>query len=360
MNTPEGLQRCLAAMATTDDVALDTEFHPERSYFPRLMLVQLRPREGEAWLVDPVPGLDLRPLGAALSARRLIAHGATADLQILARVANLRPGRVFDTQVAAGLLGYGYPTRLGIVLREIIGRDIAKHETMSDWSTRPLHPDQLRYAAEDVLWLHAAADRLQARVDEGGKGEILRGLMDEQLAQILADPEDQAVWRSMPAALALEPHERAPAQALAAWRERVARERDQPRQNVLADAAILDLARRSPTTLEGIGNNRRLSPALIRRDGPAILAVLAAAAAAPAPDAAPYRDRLWTDLVRLAARVAERQTGAAAELTLGGDTVSRLARGQPLEPWRQEALGEWFFGFLAGNSSITIRDARMT
>ena len=283
IRTSAALQPVLDAIAGARRVAVDTEFHSERHFHPKLMLVQLRADDGPAWLVDPLAGLDLRPLGEALSRVPLLLHGGAMDLQILHRVTGMRPLSVFDTQIAAGCVGDGYPVRLQELVRRHLDVRIPKTETLSDWSQRPLSEDQLRYAADDVLLLGPLAAELEAKLDARGNAELAAACTAEHVARALLPEDDEQAWRTVPGAQLLDDVERAVLQALTAWRDRAARERDVTRSNVVSDALLLDLSRRQPTSMDGLRANRRMPSQVWKRDGAAVLACVAAGRRASPP-----------------------------------------------------------------------------
>ena len=347
------LQPLLDAVRGARRVAIDTEFHSERHYYPRLMLLQLRADDGEAWLVDPLSDIDLAPLGDALSGVPLLLHGAAMDLQILQRTLGLRPGPVFDTQVAAGFVGDGYPIRLQELVRRHLGRHLPKTETLSDWSQRPLSDEQLRYAADDVLLLGPLADAIRAALDARGTAGIAAACMQEMAERALVPDDPAGCWRTVPGAHLLDEGERAILAELAAWRELSARERDVPRNTIASDAVLLDLARRQPGSVDALRANRRLPAQVWRRDGAAVLACVARAAGRVSPPGI-QRPRPWLDLVWAAARACGRERGVAAELVLTEPFLDLLSVGGFPTGWRHEALGLHFESFLRGGSGIDI------
>lgn len=348
------LQPVLDAIASARRVAVDTEFHSERHFYPRLMLVQLRVDDGDAILVDPLSGIDLRPLGEALSRVPLLVHGGAMDLQILHRVAGLRPSSVFDTQIAAGCAGDGFPVRLQELVRRHLDLRVPKTETLSDWSQRPLSPDQLRYAADDVLLLGPLADALVAKLESLGNTETAAAATLEHVQRALLPEDDEQAWRAVPGAHLLDATERAILKSLAAWRDRAARERDLPRSNVVSDAMLLDLARRQPATPETLRANRRMPSQVWKRDGAAVLDCIARGRDATPPPPVGARPRAWTELVLAAGRVVESRRGIAPELVLNEATLERLYGGRPIEAWRKIGLGPEFMAFVAGEKAIVL------
>ena len=341
-------------------MSLDTEFHVERTYHPEPMLVQVRVDDGPCTLIDP-RALDLHPLGDALSRAGaegtvLVLHAADADLRLLARIAGLVPGEVFDTQLAAALVGEGWPTRLQTLCARITGERLAKRETLSDWSRRPLDPAQVTYAEDDVRVLPAIEEGLRARLDAAGRLAPFRALMAERVEEWIAPARDDDAWRALGASARVDPEERAALRSLAAWRERVARERDWTRGTVLGDAHLVDLARRRPDTLAALRDNRRFPGSVIKRDGEAILAAIADAAAAPPPEAPRPWPSAWAEVLRASVRAAA--PGVAPELVWDDVALARAHAGEVPTGWRAELLGAEGRAFAAGARALTV-DGRL-
>ena len=343
------LARCSVA-------ALDTEFHVERHHDPRLMLVQVQPDDGgPAVWIDPLDGVDLRPLGEALARVTLVVHGGAGDLPILRDAAGLAPGEVFDTQIAAAFVGDGARTGLQALVYRRLGRWLPKTETVSDWSRRPLTEAQEDYALDDVRVLLPLRALLLADLERMGRRALAEAAMREAAAQALVTPRPDDAWKTIGGAQNLDERARATLRGLAAWREREARARDLPRGQVVSDALLLDLSRRRPETLEAMRTHRRFPSQVIRKDGEAMLAVMARARTQAPP--APLRPwpRAWGDAVRAAAAAAEAAGGVAADLLLDDATLAALHAGEPVAPWRWEALGTDVQDFLAGKVALDVR-----
>jgi ribonuclease D len=224
--------------------AIDTEFHTERTYWPKLALIQLGWRDRVA-LVDPL-AVDPTPLGRLFAgAGTAVAHAAGQDLDILHSACGVAPASVFDTQIAAGFLGMSSPSLARLVER-VLGIDLPKTDQLSDWLHRPIPPRQLTYAAGDVVHLLALRTSMVSQLEE-------RGRLDwavEECAQVLGtrkvDVEPERAWWRVGDVRKLSGRSRGVAQELAAWRERRAAETDRPRRSVLSDLAILTIAQRSP------------------------------------------------------------------------------------------------------------------
>lgn len=355
IRTPAALAQLADALRGARSVALDTEFHPERSYHPELMLIQLRPEGEEPVLVDPLPDLDLTPLAGPLAEVPIVLHGGAMDLTILQRRLGCRPNVACDTQILAGCAGLGYPTRLQELVRSLCGEQMRKGETLSDWSTRPLSPDQLRYAVEDVLHLHAIRDALVSRLEAAGTLDLALACQAELVEQALAPEVDEEAWRAVGGAHLLDGRERAVLKELAAWRQAEARQRNLPRPAVVSDAMLLDIARRQPQSIDELRANRRMPSNVWKREGATILACVQRGRRVEPPPAPPQgsQPRGWVELVRAAARVSELETGVAAELSLPDRVLGALVEGEEIAPWRARALGTRFFDFLRGTSTLS-------
>lgn len=351
IRTRTALAEVVPRLSAAEELAVDTEFHTERRYRPELMLVQLRADQDEPILVDAqeIDSLDL--LGPALATAPVVVHGGQVDVQLLARATGAVPNVVFDTQIAAACAGDGYPTRLQELVTRHLGLSLDKTWTLSDWSRRPLSPHQLEYAAEDVLVLGDLRARITSRLRERGNEAVARHCADETLRAALAEDDDAEAWRTVNAAHLLDGAETAVLQALAAWRQREARTRDQPRHNVLSDAMLLDLARRRPTSIDSLRANRRLPSVVWKRDGDAIVSIIRATEGRAVEPLHPW-PRGWADQLWGAARSVESHTGVCAELLLPDRVLGRLSRGEPVEDWRMNTLGTWFFEFLRGDAPL--------
>jgi len=244
IDRPEQLVAGVERWRAAGDVALDTEFVFERTFRPRLGLIQVA-AGGEIALVDAVRIDDLSPLARLFSAAegRKILHSGSGDVPILRRATGASPRPLFDTQIAAAFAGLGPSISYAALIRELFALELPKHETRTDWLRRPLSPEQLRYAAEDVEHLSAAAAELERRLIDLGRLEW--ALEDSaELANLEPDAADPAeAWRRLKGLDRLPRHARAVARALAAWREREAERLDLARPFLLRDETLLALAR---------------------------------------------------------------------------------------------------------------------
>lgn len=278
------LERLAARLRGVDRVAVDTEFLRERTYYPKLCLVQVGTPEVLA-VVDPLTVRDMTPLWNVLTGDvELLLHAATQDLEIIQRAAGALPRRVFDTQVAAAFLGWGGSVGLGRLVQRCTGTSLKHSEAYTDWARRPLRPRQIEYALDDVRFLHDCHGRLVAELQERGRLQWVREELELRLGRIEHTPDPSRRWRRVSGARKLRGRRLAALRELATWREREAIRRDVPRKRVVPDRALVEMARRSPGTLADLERIRGLHPKEVQRSGEALLERIAEAASMPEAD----------------------------------------------------------------------------
>jgi ribonuclease D len=345
VNEPDSLCELLSREAS---VGIDTEFMRERTYSAELCLVQIATPD-RIFCVDPLAGRPMAAFWEALLAPAWVLHSARQDLEVVIQAAGRLPGAIFDTQIAAGLVGFAPQTGYANLVRELFGADIAKSHTRADWAKRPLPEAALRYAAEDVEYLLPAHEKLRDLLEARGR----LGWAEEDSAQLL----DESLYRVDPAtaidrlrgAQNLRGHRRAAAARLSAWREYEAQRLNRPRQWIARDAVLIGLAKALPESIGALKRVEGVPPGLIRRAGPGLLEAIAEAAAddsydeRPAAPSEEQRRRLRAMQAAVAACAAE--LGIAAEtlaprkelaaLVTGGEQCPRVLGG-----WRLEIIGE--------------------
>jgi len=240
---PDELAALIEAMDAARYLPLDTEFVRERTYFPQLALLQIATTY-TVWLVDPIAGLDLTPFWQELVTRDapVVLHAGDQDLDLILTAAGRLPRQVFDTQVAAELLGIGGQLSYAALTEALLGTRLDKGETRSDWLARPLSDTQLNYAVQDVAQLHALYPLLEQRLHEAGRLDWMAEEMARQGDPARFTPADDQRWQKIRGVQTLNRAGLAVLQILAAWRERLAREQDRPRRWLWGDQAMLDLA----------------------------------------------------------------------------------------------------------------------
>ena len=345
-----------ARLARSARIGLDTEFLRERTYRAQLCLLQLSSAE-EAVCIDPLTVTDLTPLAALLGAADVtkVMHASRQDLEVLLPVAGLvQP--VFDTQIAAGLTGLPAQIGYGELVRRVLGAELAKSHTRTDWSRRPLSSEQIEYALDDVRYLLPLASKLEEQLGRLGRSSWL----EEELAQLggarnlTLEPEE--AWLRLKGLGDLDPGRERLARALAAWRERTAAAHDRPRGWILSDAVLRDIVLRLPRTLAELAQIPAIPPGLVKRRGEELLGcVRAAAVPDPAP---PLPGRVRPDPVKAALlrKLSAMSQDLARELQLAPEVLAtrrdleQLVAGRRdialLRGWRREALGELLLAVL--------------
>ena len=370
-----------AAAATARErgrIGIDTEFMSEGRYRALLCLVQIvvdDPGTADGVRIELIDVLDesvdVAPLAALLADPELevVLHAGRQDVAILKRAWGSAVTNIFDTQVAAGFAGSGAQTGYGNLLGQILGRRVGKTASYTRWDARPLTDEQLSYAAEDVAHLMELADELQRRLEQSGRLSWAR----EECRRLEAATDERdpdTAWERLPRIGQLDPRARAVARELAGWRERTAQAEDRPVGSVMADPALVEAAKRQPTSLRALEQIRGIHPSGIRRRGQAILDAIAAGREAPPIPREPGRERfdpadapliaLAEALLRarsLEAGLAYELVASRAELEL---IIGAARRGaappavRTLEGWRSELVGEDLRSLLAGDSALAV------
>lgn len=366
VDTPKALRQAASKWSKTQALAVDTEFVRERTFFPQLGLVQVFDGE-EIYLIDPVGIDNLAAIERVLVDPDILKvfHSCSEDLEVLYHRLGRFPHPVFDTQIAASLGGRGVSIGYGNMVRDLIGVELEKGQTRTNWLRRPLTPAQIHYAAQDVAHLLTAhrllGEELSSLGREAWLAEEIEKLFDA--SRFLPDPGD--IYLRVPRARDLSRRELAALQALSRWREEEARRRDLPRNFVLHQAHLPVLARRRPRNLKQLSAVRELDPKTVRRYGRVWLEMLRAVDALSAEELPPRieRPRNLTPhrplLQKLRQAVADRahELGLAPELLASKKTVTAvldrvLSRRQPTLPselrgWRQEVVGDHLLEILS-------------
>ncbi len=338
-------------LAAHASIAVDTEFLREKTFFPRLCLVQIA-AGADIWCIDTIR-VPLDPLVPALTGpgtRKLI-HAARQDLEALHLATGRVAAPVFDTQVAAGCVGYKPQAGYAELVQSLLGVSLEKAHTRADWSKRPLSAAQVAYAADDVRYLDDVArlltEKLRALDREHWALEDCAALEDVRLFE----PDPARAWERVRGINQLDAVPRARARALAVWRERTARERDLPRSWVLSDAAIFEIAHANPATPAALAALREIPPNYNARFAAALLEALHDPAAAIDGDEEPRREARPTDaekalINRLNALVDRRaaELEVSAELLAPRGQIKALALGRrdlgALQGWRRVEIGD--------------------
>ena len=261
INRVEDLDAFIERAAQHDSIALDTEFVWERTFFPRLGLIQAALPTGECVLIDPLAFDSLASLGTILENQSItkILHDSTQDLQILYSCTGSLPLNVFDTRLVAGFAGMASTISLQNLLSELLDIDIPKGESRTNWLRRPLTDNQLIYAIDDVKYMHQIKDALEVRVRESGvESWLAEDLAALNAPELYLEMDLNIAYKRVKYFSYLNRREMALLRELAAWRDTAAMNRDIPRRHLIPDDALISLAKESPSSLSEFNNSKLL------------------------------------------------------------------------------------------------------
>jgi len=368
---PEALAALCARVERAPRVALDTEFHNEKSYAARLMVVQLS-FDDETALIDALRLADLSPLARALSTRTVVGHALQSDLKIFADRFDLLPAIAFDTQLAAAFCGYGMSISLADLVSDVARVRLRKSQTVSDWSTRPLTAQQVEYLVDDVGHLFALQDELTGRLERNGRLSWF-----EADARALVEPEryrtdPERLYLRVPGAMRMNRRELGILREVALLRDRLARERDVPLKYIVPDDVMAPIVTLRPQERDDLAQLRRLDAGARKAYGDRIVAAVAAGLALdeadlprkPSRPVGPDLDAIASCLAVLAGAIAAENDLPPGLLATRG-ALERLARELPQSPealadaleasdWRAALLAAPLFALLSGDVALTV------
>lgn len=353
-------------------IAVDTEFLREKTYYPRLCLIQIG-TENEQVAIDPLKIDDLSPLRELFfnPAIMKVFHACSQDMEIIYQELGDIPVPIFDTQVAAAFLGYPLQLGYGALVDAYCGVQLTKSESLTDWSHRPLDDAQLDYALDDVRYLPQIYREMTQQLKERGREDWVA----PELAHVL-DPSTythvpENAYRRVKRISSLSRKQLSAARELAAWRERRAQELDVPRRWVLSDELLVEIAKRLPGTKHALEKIRGVDP-LRDADKQSLLAAVERGISLP-EDQWPKQDKRMRaprelesvcDLMNALVRLVAEQEGVAATLLASRDDLMEFAQGNlertPLGAgWRYDLVGTKLDKLLSGQMGLTVSDGRI-
>lgn len=374
ITTTDALAAFCRSLAGSDYIAVDTEFLREKTYWPQLCLVQVAgPKEAVA--IDPLAdGIDLAPLFDVMSDARILKvfHAARQDVEIFHHLTGSVPTPLFDTQVAAMVCGFGDSVGYETLISRLTSAHIDKSSRFTDWSHRPLTDRQLTYALSDVVHLRPAYEKLRRRLQRTGREHWL----EEEMAVLtapstyLADPE--TVWQRLKAR-SQKPRFLAVLKELAAWREREAQRRDLPRNRLLRDEAVLEIAAHAPTTVDELARTRGMGRGFAEgRQGAEVLEAVARGMAVPEselPKVEPREDlpagiSPIVELLRVLLKMKCDDNHVASKLVASTADLEAIAADDTaavpaLSGWRRELFGNDALALKQGRMALAVVDRRV-
>ena len=368
ITTTSELAAACRRMAAHPFVTIDTEFLRETTYYPLLCIAQMASPE-EAAVIDALaPGIDLAPFYSLLADKKVmkVFHAARQDIEIVWHGAKLIPHPIFDTQVAAMVLGYGNSISYDQLVQRITGDSLDKSHRFTDWTRRPLAEAQVSYAISDVTHLRDVYLALLADLERRGRTDWVQEEM-----RVLTSPdtyrmEPENAWQRLKTRVR-KPRELAVLIEVAAWREREAQSRDVPRSRVLKDDVIADIAVQAPTNPEKLGNLRSLPKGFERsRWSEAIIAAVQRGLARD-PKTLPHPLRMQpaangaavVELLKVLLRMISERHHVAAKVIATVDDLERIAADDAAEVpalsgWRRELFGDKALALKHGDLALAI------
>jgi ribonuclease D len=373
ITTTEELAAACARLARHPFVTVDTEFLRETTYYPILCVAQIASAD-EAVVVDALaPGIDLAPFFALMTDEKVLKvfHAARQDIEIVWHRAGVLPHPIFDTQVAAMVLGYGDSISYDQLVQRITGDLLDKSNRFTDWTRRPLTEAQLTYAVSDVTHLRDVFLALDADLQKRERADWVSAEME-----ILTSPETyrmdpESAWHRLKTRVR-KPKELAVLMEVAAWREREAQARDVPRGRVLKDDALGDIAIQAPTTVERLGHLRSLPKGFERSKwGEAIVEAVTRGVARD-PKTLPRLERsrsaanggATVELLKVLLRMTSERHGVAAKVIATVDDLENIAADDEadvpaLKGWRRELFGNKALALKQGRLALAVEKGRV-
>ena len=364
----ESLEAFVDRARLSSVLAIDTEFLRERTYYAKLCLIQLA-TDSEVVIVDPFEVTDLSVMKPLLEDPDVmkIFHAAGQDLEIIWHEVGCMPKPLFDTQVAAALLGHTQQIGYGALVHAVCGVQLKKVDSFTDWSRRPLSDSQLDYAADDVVYLPRMYEQMKAELEKLGRLHWLDPEFEEMCDPARFQSDERERYKRLKRVGQLSRRQLAAAREVTAWRELTAQKRNVPRKWVITDEQIVEACKREARTIDDLFMVRGMREKLGTRDARAVAALMKSAFDA-SPDTWPEPDRSGRnepnvdapmDLMGALVRLRAKENGVAVPTLASHDDLLKVARGYRkgvdlLRGWRRALVGEELLELLDGKLSLSL------
>jgi len=372
IETEEQLDEFVRQSMGCDCLAIDTEFHREKTYYPQLCLLQLAVRQGEGvqcFIVDPLSVGDLGRLSELMANPQTtkVLHAGDQDLAILYHALGMLPRPLFDTQRAATLLGHVQQQGLATLVKSYCDVSLDKSNSFTDWARRPLTKEQIAYAYNDVRYLPEIFSKMRQRLVEMGRLSWLDEEFERLSDPATYDQDPGDLWQRVKHSVSLRPQELNVLRELAIWREQAAQRHDYPRKWVLSDELMIELAKRQPQNEADVYLIRGAKEKLGRKWAQEVLKAVRRAQSQPkelwperpARPSAPRGKAAQMDLLTALARQRAHENDIAFNVLAPRDELAALSGGQRrglqlLQGWRKRLVGEELLALLGGQLSLSL------
>ena len=357
-------------------LAIDTEFLRETTYYPKLCLLQMA-TDDEVAIIDPLSVDDLSVIAPLLEDERTVKlfHAGGQDIEILLREVGSMPRPLFDTQVAAALLGHTQQIGYGALVHAVCGVTLKKTDSYTDWSQRPLSDSQIDYAADDVIYLPRVYRKMRSELESKGRLGWLAPDFEEMMNPAKYSEDPRLRYRRLKRVTQLDERQLCAAREFAAWREEEARKRDMPRKWLVSDEQIVEACKREARTIDELFMVRGMREKLNTRDARTVAGLMKKALES-GPQSWPELDRSGRnepnvdaplDLMSALVRLRAKENGVAFPTLASHDDLVRMARGYRqgidlLRGWRRALVGEELIELLEGKLVLSLNghDLRVT
>jgi ribonuclease D len=373
ITTTSELAAVCARLAKHPVITVDTEFLRETTYYPLLCVVQMASPE-EAVVIDALAeSIDLQPFFALMGDEKVLKvfHAARQDIEIIVHQANIVPHPIFDTQVAAMVLGYGDSIAYDQLVERITGHRPDKTHRFTDWSRRPLSKEQMHYAVSDVTHLRDVFAALDADLKKRGRNDWVSEEMEVLTSPRTYDFHPERAWERLKTRVR-KPKELAVLMEVAAWREQEAQSRDVPRSRVLKDDAVGDIATHAPNTLEKLANLRSLPKGFDRSKWGIDIIAAVQRGLARDPSRLPKLEKprnnsngaAIVELLKVLLRMTSERHAVASKVIATVDDLEQIAADDhadvaALHGWRRELFGEAALALKHGRLALAIERGRV-
>lgn len=373
LETAETLVEWTSAQQGISWIAIDTEFMREKTYFPQVCLIQAATENGIV-CIDPLAIEDLSSFGDLLLRDDVLKllHAGRQDLEIFYQLFNKVPEPVYDTQIAASLLGMSEQIAYARLVQDLTGNEVDKSQTRTDWSRRPLSDAQLEYAASDVVHLHRIyqlqTEALEHRGQQHWLDDDFRALTDEGLY----DGSSENLLKRVKGHRKLKGKGLLICKNLAEWREKLAREKDLPRKWILPDDQLLDISRIAPASSKDLSQIRGISSKTVKFHSDTILGIISAASSADRSEYPALKEAMilteeqkaTADLLMAVVRQLSSNACISAGYVASRADVDAMVyyrdSNKLMTGWRKHLVGDVLHSIIDGRKSVFIREGKLT